>query len=524
MTLRMRPARGFTLIELILAIGIAALLVGISIGAMSKDRSRTEVYAAANELAAVLRRTRAMAMERQAMYAVTFNIQNEPGSSGRVLNNRSGGHGYRIIGPDWHARTSDGRTLGAIPFPEERMDAELCRTFPHLLTSIRSSWVGEMHLLPAKKVRFLALSDTDEGPRRRSGWVPWDASMVWYTATYPRPYFGYFDASTKTLWPWGGYAHDVTGSGFFYEGDDGEVNGCRHQKDRAYDVDLNEDKSIADTDIDGDGTKTGPYEQEKDIVIWRKDEPRPLVNADWLDATIAFRPDGSAQMLSWMLPRRYYNNVQETTTDNDRERRWVAGVRDMTRNDHGTKDKNGRNLVDDGRDTHDTGEAVHFNRHTGGWFITLAPDSPDDRYQFSSAKEAMDSLLPMVRIFVAKNGSVRILTVKALPSLALASGQTVWPPSPTDWQQTGQDSIAWKDCRFGWLHASNVPDMSTTGTNNSTPDGRPDDNVPETSLSVEEVDTAGTTASAYIKAPRGHPITDMITPSMLTDRVWWITP
>ena len=39
------------------------------------------------------------AMVEQAPFAIAINIQNAPGSSGRVINNRSGGHWYRMVGP-----------------------------------------------------------------------------------------------------------------------------------------------------------------------------------------------------------------------------------------------------------------------------------------------------------------------------------------------------------------------------------------------------------------------------------------
>ena len=90
----------FTLVELATVIGILALLFGLLTSMIGPRTIRGPmVKAAADQLASVLRKTRQMAMDNKGVYGVTFNIQNAPGSSGSVLNNRSGGHWYRIIGP-----------------------------------------------------------------------------------------------------------------------------------------------------------------------------------------------------------------------------------------------------------------------------------------------------------------------------------------------------------------------------------------------------------------------------------------
>ena len=95
--------RAFSMVELLVVIAIMAIALGMIAVSMTRTNADAAVKGAADALAAVLRQTRTRAMVNQAPYAVSFNIQNAPGSSGRVLNNRSGGHWYRIIGPSSHA-------------------------------------------------------------------------------------------------------------------------------------------------------------------------------------------------------------------------------------------------------------------------------------------------------------------------------------------------------------------------------------------------------------------------------------
>ena len=97
----------FTLVELIVVVAIMALAFSM-IAFLPKGAKRdADVQAAAEELASTLRLARSLAMDRHAVYAVSFNIQNAPGTSGKVLNNWSGGHWYRILGPNENAQTDN---------------------------------------------------------------------------------------------------------------------------------------------------------------------------------------------------------------------------------------------------------------------------------------------------------------------------------------------------------------------------------------------------------------------------------
>jgi hypothetical protein len=172
--------------------------------------------------------------------------------------------------------------------------------FPDFVAEIERCWVDEAHVLPARAVRFLALGDTDEGQRFRDRTL---SKCMYYgnggETTYPRPWFGYFDTGTGTLWPWGGYDAGKAGSGFYYQGDDGPVLGCRNPVDRTVNHDWNGDANWADLDRNGDGDFDDFGEREIAWPIVSANDPRPLVNAAWMDACIVFKPDGTAFLSEW---------------------------------------------------------------------------------------------------------------------------------------------------------------------------------------------------------------------------------
>lgn len=486
--------RGFSLIELIVVLGILSLLMGASAVLLRGETREAHVKAAAEELAAVLRDTRKRAMHDKAAYAVVFNIQNQPGTSGRVLNNGSGGHWYRVVGPSTYGSHESlfgsGASGRSIPLPGafRTMGGWANSNFPDFVERLRASWVGEPHVLPPGRVRFLALSDTDEGPRnnRSSAWRSRVGDQTYYgvsgETTYPRPWFGYYDAAAGRLYPWGGYdpakSHDGRNySGFYYEGGDGDVVGSRHPTDRTYNNDFDGSGDYANIDINGDGDVDDPFEREVGYPVWKEGEPRPLVNADWMDAAIMFVPTGEAFFLEWARGRWVYSAVQRDLSDAKGN-----GVRDMskfykTNTQYGGSFRHENNV---------STEVAHFDRHTGGWHITLGPDAIVDDDRFPDAQSALASVLPAYRVYVGRSGVVRTFRVQRRSDTYL-DDQNVWPSTPSTWIDTssGRGNPIWRRCRLGSLHADH-------GSDN------------------------------YRLEPVGRPITGVVTERMLTDRIWWI--
>ena len=505
---------GFSLIEILVVVAILALLMGITFLSTGRQQRGAQVRQQAELLTATLCRARALAMANQAIYAVVFNIQNAPGSSGEVLNNRSGGHWYRIIGPtptlaDSYYSRSSSKLDGRIPY------AGGGANFPSLTDEIAQSWVDAPHVLPAGRVRFLALSDTDEGPALRNdtlGAASSGRTPVHYgtggETTYPRPWFGYFDPATKKLWPWGGYSSTKPTSGFYYQGKDGPVVGCQNPVTRTYNNDFNPGQGLTDdfinVDVNGDGDFDDYSEREVNIPIFTAGEPRPLVNANWLDTGIGFFPDGRAFNLEWNRSRRWYaDTVMRLPKEGGAPSQHACGVRDMakvrisyalspwasygnnTTFTIGVPIDYNQSLVDC---TFDIPETGNFDRHNGGWYITLAPDARDDRTSFPDAKAALASMSPMYRVFVGKNGNVSWLDVKQ--NEGYLAGKKIWPPAQSDWLSTSAvpvSNLVWKNCRLGWLHQPDV------GTKNSD-----------------------------VLIPRGRPINDVVSSEMMAKKIWWI--
>ncbi|MGH3584592.1 MAG: hypothetical protein ACRDUB_23595, partial [Mycobacterium sp.] len=275
-------------------LGVIVLALGlVTAGFPRTDRRVQQVKAAAEELAATCRQARALALARNAAYAVVFNLQNDPTGSGRVLNNRSGGHWYRIVGPTAALGSTTGNSrqnlmpdkVDNVPPVVGSLNGSTIFSSPFNLLQMSSGmaggWAGETHTLPAARVRFVALTDLDYGDFTASGTRRVPSAGI----SYPRPWFGWWDSSTKRLYPWGGYDHAlVDGSGnrvsaFSLEGDDGQLAGCVNPADRST------------TDAEA-------------FPIFKQGDERPVVNGAWLDYVIRFNPDGSVQEGKIMAARR----------------------------------------------------------------------------------------------------------------------------------------------------------------------------------------------------------------------------
>jgi prepilin-type N-terminal cleavage/methylation domain-containing protein len=537
---------GFTLIELLVVILIITIAMALIATSMDKFDREAAVRTAAEGLAGTMRQARMMAITSQAPHAVVFHIQNAPGSSGRILNNRSGGHWYRILGPSKSTTGRRGAKSLLIPYMSQggytfnQYDQALY-TLPHYIEALKECWAGPAIALPGKRVRFLALSETDEGNRIHADNqenAQRDSAYA-YAPTYPRPWFGYFDSSMNRLFPWGGYDHQlgidqpwtrITNSanqpitnytGFFYAGKETvPITGSRNPADRIYNVDWNQDGLFTGPDDPVRGPETG-------YAVLRANEPRPLVNADWGDAMIIFMPNGDAYAPPFGCARKRYRCVQldpslyNPSDSNTRWRMMANGVSDMARpwtrrsgvglgqyptasNDYrGTFETWLYNSVDEHSEASEFG---YFREHLGGWNITLASDSLDDNDSFATAADALKSLGPIYRVFVGQRGLVEVIRVR-MRSDDWLDGKSTFPSDPAFFTGQGAtyapNNAAYmgKNFRWGWLHHDKPKDGSAT-------------------FVIRSGSTH--TAAPDMCVPRGRPIAYDVCPRMLKDKIWWL--
>ena len=468
--------RGFSLIEMLVVIAILGILAGMMTYNFAKPEVRRQsVRLAAEELAATFRKARVLAMERKSVHAVVFHIQNKPGSSGIVLNNRSGGHWYRIMGPassDVGDRTQTLDDLSPISLLGYGMK-------PHNVLEVAElhnrTWIEDPHILAPGKVRFLALSDMDFGDSGGyNGWWRTPASST----SYPRPWFGWYDATAKRLYPWGGYDSAISGSGFYYWGTsktDGAITTAT--ADPAPINSMNPVDRVLDHWSVGQpnnwfDNQTTPKYPGLDR-LYTANTPRAVINAEWRDASIVFLSTGEVRWGNWM-PARHSGGMVDgqiplTLTPAKR------GVYDRCNG-------NGKWSYAGGINQHIETETGNFDRDSGGWFITLAPDSIDDKDRFASAREALASISPMYRVFISQLGEVKVIAVSQKPDF---QGTTAFPPNASWWQSAAN------------LQNFFPADRHTDGT---LKDGN----------------------GFVIGVVQGKPITTFVTPQMLSERQVWM--
>ncbi len=450
-----RSPSGFTLIELLVVTGIVAALFAIALSIPTADKRRVEVEAVSRDLAATMRLGRSLALERRAAYALVFNIANGAGSSGRVINNWGGEHWYQLIGPNEDQGNMGNN--GTATYPEARFtDGNL--SLPTYLSRVSKAWFGERKTLPAHKVRFLALSDQDNGHVHT--WGDGDDYYSAFPDTYPRPWFGWYDVGAKRLYPWGGYDPALLDrrsqpcSGFYYQGQDPAISGQRNPADRRSTVTNNTDPPL------------------RNMLLLAKDDVRPLVNGNWMDSYICFYPDGTVRF-------EVFGRLR---------------LESRTRRDSGADSKGGwavpnygdlGDLTSDKRDEYIsdwTSAASHWERRSGYWYVTIAPDAESDSDSFASARDALRSITPSIRVGINRFGDVRIADVRP----ALPAGKSILPLSPAS--STPDERSAWQN--------KNVTSTNYQYTL------RTDDN-----------------GNAV-----GSPAVDFVTPEQLERRGMWVTP
>ena len=394
---------GFTLIELLVVVLIIAVVSGMIMFMPRGDQRRANVEAAANELAETMRLAHNLAIDHRAIYALVFNISNAPGTSGLVINNWSGGHWYQILGPDDSpfSLTLTGWYFNGEPMcPYPMFITQQGENTSSFLRAVKGSWVGDRHFLPARKVRFLALTDEDNGGCTvSSGWP----SKPGFVATYPRFWFGWWDKTTKKLRPWGGYDPTILGmnsahsSGFFYEGPDGTITGCTNPV----------------THVTTDGTAPNT------VQFLTQGKPRPLVNGDWMDFCILYLPDGTIRQCHFECARLdsgFYHSWCPPDLSP-----WSIYSQNPPRN--GTSSQDCYPFSVD--------PATSFSTRTGRQFITLAPDADQDTDHFSTVDQACASIMPAYRVGISSIGTVTVFPVHTtlLPGTQLDTTFT----STTNW-------------------------------------------------------------------------------------------
>jgi len=542
------PSRAFTLIEMLVVVGIMAVLMGIAFAIPTHEARDGEVRSAAEELAAVMRETRTRAMRTNRSYGISFNIENAPGSSGRILNNRSGGHWYRVIGPSdalfWgpHQGSDYGGLLtllwGKPPLyvglnwlngRGSSLWNDEMPVMKQYVDLVNRCWAEEAHRLTKGKVRFLALTDQDNGDNI------WPALGGYYSKTYPRPWFGYWDTTTDPTKPelrtWGGYdpalkqegqalyradlvqpwnckmqvnGRMISHSGFYYEGYEGEITGC-----------VNPDDRLAFEDANGDGY--GDKDPSKTYKLMVKDAPRPLIDGNWLDFTILFHPDGTVET-DWFrlrnaqnfLPSPGFNrlfppvkgywqggtdpgvvtlpNHLALATHPDfyfAGRMLANGVPDRCSGQAATQNSFDHTSARWGQSRVQR-EATDFVDRTGFYWITLAPDTRNDDGRYTSPEVALRDLGPIYRVGVSPAGDVKVIRVRT----------TNYQKRSFDPAITGVD---WENKNKIWGFGSASFDYSKPSAPNYM------------NHALHNPDYS----------PRGEPVVDVVMPEMIRDRKWW---
>ncbi len=506
---------GFTVVELLVVLAIIVTLTGIGFSMAPKQVVDEAVRGAAEELAATCREARERAIRQNTSFGVVFNICNAPGTTGHILNNGGGGHWYRMIGPAearWSEENSDSLPetgLKALPFlktmTNEITGGDLgVGNSPPLQTHldlVNRAWVDEPHRLAKGKVRFLALTDQDNG----DNYLP-DAGG-WYGPTYPRPWFGWWDATTRRLYAWGGYDPDVAVNGtvtpngravnrsaFCYEGWDGPIVGCVNPWDRV----VLTDNPNAGTPGVIDGADTNSF-----WTMLRKGEPRALINGEWMDYVLVFRSDGTVTDDWFRLRETYYRKTASGFWRTSIFMQPPSGaftwpLATHSREDSGPGDMcSGKAYETNFSDSSAADpylskyqrEATTYVDRTGTFWITLAADPPADTNSYPTALAALRSMLPIYRVGISVHGAVRIVRVKTTDN-----GQLF------DSTFTGS----------AWQNRAQIWGKSLAVWNRSTP--------------VTTVNYINHQLNDEKMKPRGWPVSDRVTPGMLQHRTWWAIP
>ncbi len=456
---RLLKMSAFTLIEMLVVLSIIAIL-STMIFIAQEDSDEDLVTSDALILQATLDRARSLAMSTGNAYGVAFHIENA--GDGAVLKNKSilddnkesfiGRHWYCIIGPDKEGVSGYNGYSRKSEFPPIiKSGHDGARTFVTLTEYaeiFEKCQVGPRQYL-SEGVRFLALSDVDElknytyaaatsgGVYIRSALLPPEAPS--------RPWFGWYDQSTNTLYPWGGYHREIDAllgypnTGLDYVGFDGDVSvdAGAIPYDKTLDTNVSPSEVwgrinfIYDYDASDVSNKvyegaTATYPEavgdadkehntfyntsaiknigpDREVLAEKK---RPLVNAFWCDFMIYYLPSGAARVT--------YAHARSAFLRDPRNFGWMSA---RGRSEMGVEFK------DD---------------EVGGFHITVCrdvdPDDDADLYpqfnattgqphynKFDSVEDAFESINPFVRVFVSRLTGVSELRTNEHPLLGITA-------------------------------------------------------------------------------------------------------
>lgn len=423
----MRIHAAFTLIELLVVVAIMAMLSSL-IMIVYEERAEDAVSASAHDLQSVLQRARSLAMRHGRMHAVAFHIENY--GDGTVLKNNSyndeitdGKHWFCIIGPD----SSNYRDRRTTEIPYARPNSFF--SIKDYMQAMDAAQIGPRYYLHAG-TRFLALGDVDS-------LYP---HSTYEDESYPRPWFGYFDEASGTLYPWGAYNRDIDAalphpnSGLDYAGNDGEI---------AFDIELDTNVNPAQVwgRVHKDASAQHPlfissgasdYYYKKHYRVSRgyvgpdtsflastpsEKKPRPLVNALWADFVILFDETGAAFAVSGHGRSQYFSDNR------------------LSSNSYSPYQKTGPTPY--GRNSGREHMGIeHFNEQTGGFYITICRDVDDSEeiyrqhnpatqqpayHKFASKEDAFASITPFVRVFINQSSGVAEIRDNQFPGIQISA-------------------------------------------------------------------------------------------------------
>ena len=409
---------GFTLIEMLVVLGIMMLMSSMIMYAYESGDADA-VTADAHQLQTVLQRARSLSLSSGQSHAVIFHIENA--GDGSVLKNYShldepetaGGHWYAIVGPDI---SNTGRRSAKRPpmTYHNSVNGEYnFFTLQDYMEAMRSVQVGAVyHLSPG--VRFLALSEVDE--------LYYGESHL----SYPRPWFGFYDEASKTLYPWGAYNPEIDAgfshpnTGLDYEGLSGPVPYNKQLDTNVYPSEVwgrlhfefdypsgtgSGVTAMSAVDV-GSNDKSVLYHHGKSGVKVGPDtsvlpgKPYPLINGYAADFMIVFSPNGSASVAKGHC-RRLYLHTGNGAVGSD---------------NHGIK----------------TMETL-----TGGYALVLCRDvNAEDQSlykqlntttgqlaynKFESVEDAYESITPFMRVFVDRLTGVAEVQNNDHPNLGITA-------------------------------------------------------------------------------------------------------